>query len=48
VEHLIERVATLGLTVHREKAHETMTKVTSLLTALAMNFLYTDRFFEVD
>jgi hypothetical protein len=48
LEHLIERVAALGLTVHREKAHETMTKVTSLLTALAMNFLYTDRFFEVD
>ncbi len=48
LEHLLERTSTLGLTVHREKAHEYMTKVTSLLTALAMNFLYTDRFFEVD
>jgi hypothetical protein len=48
LEHLLERTSALNLSVHREKAHEYMTKVTSLLTALAMNFLYTDRFFEVD
>ena len=48
LDHLLERATALNLTVHREKAHEYMTKLTSLLTALAMNYLYTDRFFEVD
>ncbi|MBX7099532.1 MAG: putative zinc-binding metallopeptidase [Myxococcaceae bacterium] len=48
LDHLTERVAALGLTVHREQAKEYMTRLTSLVTALAMNYLYTDRFFEVD
>jgi hypothetical protein len=47
-DHLAERANALGLTVHREKAREYMTRITALLTALAMNYLYTDRFFEVD
>lgn len=48
LDHLIERVSELKLSVHREKAHEYTTKLTVLLTTLAMNFLYTDKFFDVD
>jgi hypothetical protein len=38
----------LKLTVHRDKAREYMTRLTALITTLAMNFLYTDKFFDVD
>lgn len=48
LDHLLERTSVLGLTVHRERAYQYITKLNSLLTALAMNYLYTDRFFEVD
>ncbi len=48
LDHLIERITELNLTVHRDQAREYMTKLTALQTALAMNFLYTDHFFEVD
>ena len=48
VDHLIERTAALRLSIHLDKTREYLTKLTSLVTALAMNYLYTDRFFEVD
>ena len=48
VDHLLERAAALRLTIHLDKTREYLTKLTSLVTALAMNYLYTDRFFEVD
>jgi hypothetical protein len=48
LDHLLERTTELNLTVHRDKAREYMTKLTALQTALAMNFLYTDRFFEIE
>lgn len=48
LDHLIERVAELKLSVHRDKAREYMTRFTALLTTLAMNFLYTDKFFDVE
>lgn len=48
LEHLTERTTALHLTVKREKAPIYTTRLTSLVTALAMNFLYTDRFFETD
>lgn len=48
LDHFTERATALGLTVHREQAKEYITKLSSLLTALSMNYLYTDRFFEVD
>ncbi len=48
LDHLLERTTALNLTVHRDKAREYMTKLTALQTALAMNFLYTDRFFEIE
>jgi hypothetical protein len=48
LEHLTERTTALNLTVKREKAPIYTTRLTSLVTALAMNFLYTDRFFETD
>ncbi|MDC0707264.1 putative zinc-binding metallopeptidase [Stigmatella sp. ncwal1] len=48
VDHLAERTAALRLTVHLDKTREYLTKLTSLVTALAMNYLYTDHFFEVD
>ncbi len=48
LDHLLERITALNLTVHRDKAREYMTRLTALLTALAMNYLYTDRFFEID
>jgi hypothetical protein len=48
VDHLVERTAALGLTVHLDKTREYLTRLTSLVTTLAMNYLYTDRFFEVE
>lgn len=48
LDHLVERVTELKLTVHRDEAREYMTRLTALLTTLAMNYVYTDRFFEVD
>ncbi len=48
LDHLTERTSLHNLTVHRDKAREYITRLTSLLTALAMNFLYTDKFFEVE
>jgi hypothetical protein len=48
VDHLAERTAALGLTAHLDKTREYLTLLTSLVTALAMNYLYTDRFFEVE
>ncbi len=47
LDHLLERVSAMKLTVHRENAREYMTRLTALLTTLAMNFLYTDKFFDV-
>ncbi len=47
-DHLLERTSALELTVYREKSRDYTTKLTSLVTALAMNYLYTDKFFEVD
>jgi hypothetical protein len=48
VDHISERASALRLTIHLDKTREYLTKLTSLVTALAMNYLYTDRFFEVD
>lgn len=48
LDHQLERIAALKLSIHRDKAREYMTRLTALLTALAMNFLYTDKFFEND
>ncbi|MBL9039858.1 MAG: putative zinc-binding metallopeptidase [Archangium sp.] len=48
LDHLLERISELNLTVHRDKAREYMTRLTALQTALAMNYLYTDKFFEID
>jgi Putative zinc-binding metallo-peptidase len=48
LDHLLERISALKLSVHRDKAREYMTRLTALLTALAMNFLFTDKFFEND
>jgi hypothetical protein len=48
LDHHLERIAALKLSIHRDKAREYMTRLTALLTALAMNFLYTDKFFEND
>jgi hypothetical protein len=48
LDHLIERVSELKLTLHRDEAREYVTRLTALLTTLAMNYVYTDRFFEVD
>jgi hypothetical protein len=48
VDHLVERTAVLGLTVHINRMGEYLTRLTSLVTTLAMNYLYTDRFFEVE
>jgi hypothetical protein len=48
VDHILARAAALGLTVHVDDAREYMTRLTSLVTALAMNYLYTDRFFDLD
>ncbi len=48
LDHLLERTSTMQLTVRRDKAREYMTGLTALLTTLAMNYLYTDKFFEID
>jgi len=48
VGHLADRTAALGLTVHLDKTREYLTQVTSFATALAMNYLYTDRFFDLE
>ncbi|MFZ5468414.1 MAG: putative zinc-binding metallopeptidase [Myxococcota bacterium] len=48
LDHLLARTTELSLSVHLDKTREYLTRLTSLLTALAMNYLYTDRFFEVD
>ena len=48
VDHLVDRTSALALTVHLDKTREYLTRLTSLVTTLAMNYLYTDRFFEVD
>jgi hypothetical protein len=48
LDHLIERVAELKLAVQRDEAREYITRLTALLTTLAMNYVYTDRFFDVD
>ncbi len=48
LDHLLERTTVLALTVQLDKTREYLTRLTSLLTALAMNYLYTDKFFEVD
>ncbi|MBM4782478.1 MAG: hypothetical protein GQE15_32785 [Archangiaceae bacterium] len=48
LEHLSDRTNKLNLTVKRDLAHVYTTRLTSLVTALAMNYLYTDRFFETD
>jgi len=48
VDHLVDRAAALALSVHLDKTREYLTRLTSLLTTLAMNYLYTDRFFEVE
>ena len=48
LDHLLERTTSLNLTVQREQAKEYVMRFTSLLTALSMNYLYTDRFFEID
>jgi len=48
VDDPVERTAVLGLTVHINRMGEYLTRLTSLVTTLAMNYLYTDRFFEVE
>jgi hypothetical protein len=47
-DHVIERVGALNLTVHTDRTKDYNLRLTSLLTALAMNYLYTDRFFDLD
>ena len=46
IRHILERVDALNLTVHIQKTREYLTKLTALLTTLAMNYVYTDKFFE--
>jgi len=48
IDHLLERTSELNLSVHVDKAREYMTRSHVVGHALAMNYLYTDRFFEVD
>ncbi len=48
VDHLLERTGALGLSVQLDKTREYLTRLTSLVTALVMNYLYTDKFFEVE
>jgi hypothetical protein len=48
LDHLLSRVSELGLSIHLPKTREYLLRLTSLLTTLAMNFLYTDRFFETE
>ena len=46
IDHLQERAAVLNLTVQVAQTRAYLTRFTSLVTALAMNYLYTNRFFE--
>jgi len=46
LDHLGDRTASLGLTLHPDDSREAALRIASLVTALAMNHLYTDRFFE--
>jgi hypothetical protein len=46
VDHLAERTAALGLTLHPDDSQEAAVQLASLVTVLAMNYLYTNRFFE--
>lgn len=46
VDHLAERTAALGLTLHPDDSPEAAVQLASLVTVLAMNYLYTNRFFE--
>ena len=46
VDHLVSRTSALGLTVEIDKAREYLTYLTALVTTLAMNYLYTNRFYE--
>jgi len=46
VDHLAERTAALGLTLHPDDSREAAVQMASLVTALTMNYLYTDRFYE--
>jgi hypothetical protein len=46
VDHLVERTVALGLTVHLDRTRNYLARLTALVTTLAMNFLYTNRFFE--
>lgn len=48
VDHILGRVSALNLSVQIDNAREYMTRLTSLVTALSMNYLYTDRFFDLD
>jgi hypothetical protein len=48
VDHLLERTQALGLTASLDKTREYTVKLTSLICTLTMNFLYTNRFFEVE
>lgn len=48
IDHIYERTSALNLTVQIDKSREYTTRLSALLTALAMNYLYTDRFFELD
>ena len=48
LDHLTERTTALNLTMKRDQAHHYTTRLTSLITALTMNYLYTDRFFETE
>jgi hypothetical protein len=46
IDHIVQRADALNLTVHIQKVREYLTKLSALLTTLAMNYVYTDRFFE--
>ncbi|MFN0062410.1 MAG: putative zinc-binding metallopeptidase [Myxococcaceae bacterium] len=48
VDHLIDRTQVLALTASLDRARDYTVQLTSLLTTLTMNFLYTNHFFEVD
>ena len=46
LDHLAERTAAMNLTLHPDDSREAGMRLASLVTVLAMNYLYTDRFFE--
>jgi hypothetical protein len=46
VDHMAARTAELGLTMELDRGHEYMARLTALVTTLAMNHLYTNRFYE--